>query len=75
MKDPKHWMSEIIIKMIENTEYFKRIRDFRAEEKSGMLCLYGTTGCYYDSQLVEKAILKTSKIPINSFIHVEGFED
>ena len=61
--------------MIENTEHCKRVRDFKAEEKGGMLCLYGTTSCYYDRQLIEKAILKTSKIPINSFIHVEGFED
>ena len=53
----------------------QRVKDFRAEEKGGMLCLYGTTSCYYDRQLIEKAILETSKIPINSFINVEGFED
>ena len=61
--------------MIENTEHCKRIRDFKTEEISGILHLYGTTSCYYDRQLIEKDVLKTSKIPINSFIHVERFED
>ena len=61
--------------MIENTEHCKRVRDFRTEEISGILYLYGTTSCYYDRQLIEKDVLKTSKIPINSFIHVEGFEN
>ena len=53
----------------------QRVKDFRAEEKGGMLCLYGTTSCYYDRQLIEKAILKTSKIPIKSFIHVRDTGD